>query len=262
MKRSKSEYVIQTVTNAMRLLETFHQADELGVTELSRRLDLHKNNVFRLLATLEEKGYVEQCADSDRYRLASGCLELGAAFSRSRSLCRQARPILERLAAESRESAHLAQLSGFDVVHLDGEEPAQLVRTGARVGVRLPAYCTALGRALLAYADPALWERFDRECVQRGGLEARTRATTTDRDKFFEELRNVSAQGYATDLEECEVGLCCTAAPVYDASGTVVGALSISGPSVRLDRDTLVASMAPRVVAAAAELSRALGHSG
>ena len=94
MRRSKSDYVIQTVVNALRLLEVFQEDEILGVTELSRRLDLHKNNVFRLLATLEEQGYVEQC-DDDRYCLGTACLELGHAFSRTRSIARQARPILE-----------------------------------------------------------------------------------------------------------------------------------------------------------------------
>ena len=98
MRRSKSDYVIQTVTNALRVLEAFRDKEELGVTELSRRLGLHKNNVFRLLATLEDKGYVEQCADSDRYQLGVRCLELGYTYGRSGGLLRHARGILEDLA--------------------------------------------------------------------------------------------------------------------------------------------------------------------
>ena len=91
MKRSKSDYVIQTVTNALRVLEAFRDKEKIGVTELSRRLGLHKNNVFRLLATLQLHGYVEQRADSDRYGLGGGCLDLGQSFLRSRALLRKER---------------------------------------------------------------------------------------------------------------------------------------------------------------------------
>jgi DNA-binding MarR family transcriptional regulator len=86
MKKPKGEYAIQTVVNAMRLLEAFRDEEELGVTELSRRLSLHKNNVFRLLATLEQQGYIEQSTASDRYRLGVESLELGQAFLRGRTL--------------------------------------------------------------------------------------------------------------------------------------------------------------------------------
>ena len=91
MKKPKGDYAIQTVVNAMRLLEAFRDEEELGVTELSRRLSLHKNNVFRLLATLEQQGYIEQSAASDRYRLGVESLELGQAFLRGRTLLRRAR---------------------------------------------------------------------------------------------------------------------------------------------------------------------------
>src|SRR5271157_6484304 len=100
MKRPKSDYAIQTVSNALSLLHAFHCEEELGVTELSRRLRLHKNNVFRLLATLEESGYVEQAPASDRYRLSFACLALGQAFVRSRKLLREAQPLLEGLSED------------------------------------------------------------------------------------------------------------------------------------------------------------------
>jgi DNA-binding IclR family transcriptional regulator len=262
MKRSKSDYVIQTVTNALRVLEAYRDKEELGVTELSRRLGLHKNNVFRLLATLENKGYVEQSADSDRYRLGVRCLELGHAYGRSGGLLRQARAILEALSRVTCETVHLGALQDFEVAHLDGEQPDQLVLTGLRVGRRLPVHCTALGKVLLGCGDGILRERFDRLCVVNGTLEARTTATITDRDKFFEHLRAVASQGYALDLEESEVGLCCAAAPVYAASGRVIAALSVSGPTLRLNRDALLDRVVPALLPAAEGLSKQLGYQG
>ena len=258
MQRAKSEYAIQTVTNALRLLEAFDADEEIGVTELARRLHLHKNNVFRLLATLEDKGYVEQSDDSERYRLGSSCLRMGQSFVRTHGLTRWARPVLEALAEETRETAHLGVLRDFGVVHLDGEQAPGLVVTGLRVGMRLPSHCTALGKVLLGCAPPRTLEAFDRRLASTP-VEGFTEETIVDRDKLIEHLHRVAAQGWALDLEECARGVVCAAAPVHDASGRLVGALSVSGPAFRLDRDELEDRVVGLVAARAIQLSRQLG---
>jgi DNA-binding IclR family transcriptional regulator len=259
MKRSKSDYEIQTVTHALRVLEAFSDREIIGVTQLARDLGLPKNNVFRILATLLQRAYVEQIAETDRYRLGAACLRLGQAFSRTRSLARCARPILSALARSSGESTHVGVLQDLDVVHLLGEQPEQLVTTRLRVGATLPAHCTALGKVLLAAGGPASWEQFDRTHLQHGGLRRRTAATITDRDKFIDQLRAVRSQGFALDLEECQEGLACAAAPVTDASGSVVGAISLSAPAFRASPEALLEKSVPQVVAAAAALSSQLG---
>ncbi len=257
MKKPRGEYAIQAVINALRLLEEFRDSEELGVTELSRRLGLHKNNVFRLLATLEQRGYIEQSAEK-RYRLGYRILELGRSFSRSRNLMKRARPILLELVDRTGESAHLGSLRGFDVVHLDGVMADRLVCTGLRIGSSLPLHCTALGKVMLGCSPESTREAFDRSVAARG-LAARTDATVVDRDKFFEQLRSVAVQGFAVDRGECEEGLCCSAAPVYDAGGDLVAAISVSGPSFRMDEDRLFGEIAPLVADAADRLSRELG---
>ncbi len=262
MKKPKSDYVIQTVSNALRLMEAFRGEEELGVTELSRRLSLHKNNVFRLLATLEEAGYVDQSDASDRYRLGVRCLELGQSFAGSRGLLQRARPVLEGLSAELGETSHVALLHDYDVVHLDGQLPDQLLFAGLRVGRRLPAHSTALGKSLLAFADDGLREAFDRDVIAGGRLQASSEATIEDRDKFFEHLRTVASDGFALDVEECQTGICCVAAPIHDGGGRLVGALSLSGPACRLTEVGLRERLAPALVAATDELSRQLGFGG
>jgi len=260
MKKPKGDYAIQTVVNAMRLLEAFRDEEELGVTELSRRLSLHKNNVFRLLATLEQQGYIEQCTASDRYRLGVESLELGQAFLRGRTLLRRAHAILEALAVQLEESAHLATLRDFDVVHLSGAQGEQLVLTALRVGRRLPLHCTALGKVLLGCSPENVREAYDRALAEAGGLGARTPNTIVDRDKFFEHVRTAAGAGFALDLEECDPGLCCAAAPVHDASGKLIAALSVSGPAFRLGEERLLRSVVPAVIGAAETLSRELGY--
>jgi IclR family KDG regulon transcriptional repressor len=258
--KPKSDYSIQAVSNALRMLEAFYQEPELGVSELSRRLALHKNNVFRLLATLEEGGYIEQSESSERYRLGTRCLELGQAFSRGHTLLRRARPILEALSRECGETTHLGVLRDYEVVHLDGVLPQQLLLTALRLGQRLPVHCTALGKVLVGCRQPAQRDAFGLEIVAEAGLASRTQATIVDSQKLFDELSTVSTQGFALDLEECEPGIRCVAAPVLDAQGNVVAAISVSGPASRLDTGVLQGEVGAAVMASAERLSEELGH--
>lgn len=259
-RKPKSDYAIQTVTNALRLLEMFDGEERLGVTELSRRLDLHKNNVFRLLATLEQSGYIEQCAEDDQYRLGLRCLELGQSYGRSRSLLCRARPLLADLATEVGETVHLGVPDGDFVSHVASGSSHRMLVTACRTGMRLPMHCTALGKVLLAFAGDGRREAFDRDRAS-AGLEPLTPATIVDRDKLFDELRAVASRGFAIDLEECEIGLDCGAAPVQDEDGHVVAAISASAPTARMGEDELHRRIVPAVQAAALALSRQLGFS-
>lgn len=259
MTKAKSDYSIQTVSNALRVLEMFSEEDEIGVSDLSRRLSLHKNNVFRLLATLEENGYIEQSARSERYRLGAACLELGRSFARGNTLLRSARPILEELSRTLGETAHVAVLRNFEVIHLDGEVPDQLITTASRTGLRLPARHTALGKVLLAGLDERSREDFVGNSADDEKLALRTDHGIVDPHKFLEHLSSVALQGFAIDMEECEVGLRCVAAPIQNDAGRVTAAISVSGPNFRLSEDDMLGRIAPAVVDAAERLSRTLG---
>jgi DNA-binding IclR family transcriptional regulator len=263
--KPKSEYAIQTVSNALRMLEVFHTETEMGVSDLARRLDLHKNNAFRLLATLELAGYIQQAPATELYHLGPRCLELGHAFARSHTLMNQARPALEDLARATGETAHLAVLRDDEVVHLDGVLPDQLVLTGLRVGETLPAHCTALGKVLLA--DQIASRHDDDSASSIAGsfgdrpLKRYTESTQVDPTKLLDELRGVALQGYAPDFEEYARGLCCVAAPVRDASSRVIGALSLSAPSLRMSEEVIHGDAARAVTASANRLSQQLGSS-
>lgn len=258
MKRSKDDYVIRAVENALRVLEAFFESEILGVTKLAKRLELHKNKVFRLLATLEMMGYVEQCED-ERYRLGSACLALGRAFERHNTLAKEGRRALEGLCAKTGESAHLAVLEDFSVMHIGSVTCDCILSTGPRTGLRLSAHNTALGKVLLAFAPKELLEVLDRKFIRKKALTAATPASITDRDKFLDHLRAVAGQGFALDIEECAAGLCCVAAPVHGAEGEAIAALSISVPTARAGEEALRSRFAREVVAAAAGLSRRLG---
>lgn len=256
-KKEKAEYIIQAVSHALDLLEQFHgDVDELGVTELSKRLKLHKNNVFRLLATLESRGYIEQNKATENYRLGLKSLELGQTFIKQMGLLRQAKPILERLVGECNETAYVAIFKEGYIVYLDVVETDLTVRVVSRVGSRLPAYCTAAGKVHLSHMSE---EEIDTLLPSRE-MRAYSATTYTDREKLKKDLRKIAEQGYAIDDEEYDLGVRCVASPIRDYTRRIVGALSISGPSMRFSDERLEKELIPLVTQAAEDLSVRLGY--
>lgn len=256
-RKEKSEYMIQAVSHALDLLEQFHgdDVDELGVTELSKRLKLHKNNVFRLLATLESRGYIEQNKATENYRLGLKSLELGQTFIKKMGLLHQAKPVLEELVEACNETSYVAIFKDGYIVYLDVVETRLTVRVVSRVGTRLPSYCTAAGKVHLAYMSDEELESY----LPSQELEAYTPHSITDREVLKKDLAKVSEQGYAFDIEELDIGVRCVAAPIRDYTRRIVGALSISGPATRFSDERLEKELVPLVTRAAEELSTRLG---
>ncbi len=256
VKRDKSNYIIQSVAHALDVLEEFKgDAVELGVTELSKKLKLHKNNIFRLLATLEARGYIEQNKSTENYRLGLKSLELGQTYIRQMGLLRQARATLEWLAEVANETTYLAIMRNKDVIYLDVVEANQTVRVASRVGLRLPPYCTAVGKVLIA--SDSLEEIGKRLPDQ---LETRTGKTITDPKMLIDHLSKVYRQGYAIDDEEYEEGVRCIAVPIRDYTGNVVAGLSVSGPAMRMTDKKIVEDLVQSVKKAGEEVSRRLGY--
>ena len=256
-RKDKSEYIIQAVSHALDLLEQFHDdVDELGVTELSKRLKLHKNNVFRLLATLESRGYIEQNKATENYRLGLKALELGQTFIKQMGLLRQAKPILDQVVGKCNETSYVAIFKEGYVVYLDVVETDMTVRVVSRVGSRLPAYCTAAGKVHMAFMS----EDEINELLPSNQLQGYTPTTITSRDELMKELSKVAEQGYAIDEEELDLGVRCIAAPIRDYTRRIVGALSISGPSMRISNERIEKELIPLVMEATTELSTRLGY--
>lgn len=256
-KKEKSDYLIQSVSHALDLLEQFHdEVDELGVTELSKRLKLHKNNVFRLLATLESRGYIDQNKVTENYRLGLKTLELGQTFVKQMGLLRQSKPVLEWLVDQCNETSYIAILKDFDIIYLDAVETDLTVRVVSRVGSRLPAYCSAAGKAHLAYFSEEELENY----LSGKELKKYTQNTITSADQLKKELMTVNTEGYSIDNEELDAGVRCVGAPVRDYTRRIVGAVSISGPSMRLSIDRMEKELIPLAKKAAEEISMKLGY--
>lgn len=258
MKREKVNYMIQSVSHALDILESFTKTeDELGVTELSKRLGLHKNNVFRLLATLEHRGYIEQNKETENYRLGPKTLQIGSIFIEQRECRRQARPILESLMAATGETAVVAVLRATKVIYMDGVDTTRTIRAVSRVGAMLPAHCTAVGKVQLAFLSPAEIERLYPE----QNLEQITPRTLRTKDALLANLQAIRTKGYAVENEECDLDVKSVAAPVRDFSKNIIAAVGIVAPITRLSDERIEhGEIAARVQDAANAISAKLGY--
>ena len=256
MKREKPSYIIQRVAQALEIMEQFRDdVHELGVTELGRRLKLHPSKVFRLLVTLECRGYIEQNPATEGYRLGLKAHQLGQAFLQHMGLLRQARPVQESLVRSCGETSYVSVMKDFEMVCLFAVESDLPVRVAPRIGTRSPLHCTGGGKVLAANLSEHDLGRYlyDRE------LKRLTPNTIVDPDELAGQLLRTADLGYAVDHEESQLGVTCIGAPLRDQSGAVVGAVSVAGPSMRMVPQRLHDEIIPLVKEAAHVISLRLG---
>ena len=257
-RETDSPYRVQVLDRALGLLDALaQQPNGATLTELSLRLRLHKSTAHRLVMVLERHHLVCRQPETGRYRLGLKLFELGSRAVASTDLREQARPHLQRVLYETEETVHLCVLDEGEVVYVDKVEPQRSVRMASSMGRRMPAHCTAVGKAMLA----ELSETEVDEIVRRSGLRRVTRHTITTPAELSAELRAIRARGYALDNEENEEGVRCVAAAVRDSNGHPVAAISVSGPSFRITKEK-VPVVARAVTAAAQAISQKLGHRG
>jgi len=246
---------IQSVDRAVALLKAFTiEEPEIGVTELGRRLGLHKSTVSRLLASLERGGLVQQDRQSGRYRLGFHLVELAGRVLTQIDLRQLAQPYLQDLARASGETVNLGVLNGNAVVNIDQIISPRPIKHMGWIGRRNPLHCTAGGRAALANLPPEEIER-----VLAEPLTPHTPKTCVEPEALRLELERTRARGYSISEEEFEEGLSAVAAPVRDFTGKVVAVVSISGPSFRLSASKMIA-YGELVRHAAEGISRQLGY--
>lgn len=245
----------QVVDRVIDILETFTRlGPELGVSDISRALGLKKATAHRLLASLRRRGIVAQDSQTRRYRLGMKLWELGQMATTQVDWLERVKPFLQQLTDLTGETTHLAVLNDGQVLYVEKVESSHSLRMPSQVGRRLPAHCTGVGKALIAF----LPEEVVRSLVARRGLPSFTPNTITDPDRLEAELAAIRERGYSVDNEEIEEGLVCIGAPVRDHSSHVVAAVSIAGPSSRLRPET-IERHARSVVRIARDISAALG---
>lgn len=225
----------------------------LTLTQIAERVGMHKSTVHRLLATLENKGFVQRLEDNGAYRLGFRLVELGFLVLKSTDIHQQATPYLHRLVAEHRETVDLAILDGANVVYLQVIESPQRVKLAAAPGQRLPTYCTATGKAFLAFLPDE-----QVKSILRQGLRKYTAHTKVSLPDLYEDLRLTRERGFAISEQEYEDGINAVASPILDASRRPIAVIAIAGPSFRLPHQRLL-TLGESVRATADAIARDIG---
>lgn len=229
-QRERRASMIQTIRKAVEVLGLFSiERPEWGVSEAARVLDVPKSSASHLMSTLAEQGMLRRTSKS-RYRLGWRLFEFSQTLLDTTEFHTESRRVMEDLVACWKETVHLAVLDGADAVYVEKMQPTPAVKIlVSRVGARLPAHSVGVGKALLAHRP---WDEISGPLLE-AGLPALTPDTITSLGTLAEELGAVRERGYAYDKEESMIGLCCVAAPIRDAGGEVIAALSMSAPAYR-----------------------------
>ncbi len=243
---------VQSLERARQILDLLcHRERSSGVTECASRLRLAKSTVHRLLAALEQAGFVSRTADG-KYRLGLKLWELGCAAVRGLSIREVARPIMEELVRRTGETVHLSVWDQTEVVYIDKVDSPNPIRLHATLGGRAPAHAVASGLALLASQDAAMQGQ-----VLRGPLKAFTECTITSHRQLQRRLEEIRRKGYAFSVGAWYAGSAGVAAPIRSHTGDVVAAISVAGPAERIV--SRVPALVRLVCDAAVGVSRALG---
>jgi IclR family KDG regulon transcriptional repressor len=245
-------YNVRAVERAMQILSVFDgEHVDRGVSEIAQATGLHKATTHRIMMTLLNHGFLERSADGERFRVGIRVVELGLGALQGLDVRRVAFPYMEQLVERFQETCDLAIFDRGCVLYVEVVHSQHSLTIAARIGRRLPAYCTASGRVFLAFLPPEVVEPYLNE-----PLTACTAKTITSPTRLREELEATRQRGYGVDDEEFEEGVRAVSAPIRDIGGSVIAALSIPGPTNRI-----VPQRIPEIVDALVEAANAIsGH--
>lgn len=247
---------VNSVVKAIELLECFTDPRiDWTLKTLVEHLNLPKTTVYRMLSTLVDIDYLIVDPVRKTYHVGPNFLMLASCVSGQSDFRIACRPELEKLSASINESAALSKLSGINMYYLDFVEPDRPLLTTTKSGPIVPAHLTSGGKVLLSEQSESFLEKY---YALLPGMEAPTSNSIRTKEALQEELKKIRSNGYSIDNEEIEEGLCCIAAPVRDRNGSVVAAISISGPAVRV-RERMNDYRA-KVIQSAHNLSVMLGY--
>lgn len=248
--------LVQSVDRALSILEVLSDYEEgMGITEISSKIDLHKSTVHRLLLTLIKKGYVEQNPNTNKYKLTLKLFELGNKSIEKMDIRAVAKPYLQQLKELTNEVVHLVVREGAEIVYIDKVESENKIRMHSRIGTKSPMYCTSVGKAIMAYLPEEdvenIWQAIE--------IRRFTEYTITDLKVMKETLKRIREEGYALDEEENEIGIRCIGAPIFNHTGEVCGAISISGPTIRVTKEK-IDNFKNNILIVSDKISKELGY--
>lgn len=233
---SANQDTVNSVVRALSILEVMARARrEVSISELHRELGLSLSTLHRLLATMQKKGFVHQNPNTMKYGLGLKAFEVGSAFASQMGAREYVISLMGELAKLTGETINLAVLDSTEVVFLDKIESKEPLRIGIDIGTRVPSYCSALGKVLLAYLPP---EELEAKLALMN-FKKYTQNTITDQERFRREIGTIRQQGFSLDNEEYVPGIRCLGAPIRDRFNRVIAALSVAGPTLRLTDERL-----------------------
>jgi IclR family transcriptional regulator, pca regulon regulatory protein len=249
---SGSDTFVEAFAKGLAVIAAFNGERSLTLSDAARRANLPRAGTRRMLHTLVALGIAQQVEDN--FVLTPRVLQLGFSYLSSLSLREIAQPVIEKLSREADEVVAISVLDGADVVYITRAEVTSVLRRSLTVGSRIPAFCTSMGRVLLAGLPPE-------QCAERlvnAERRAWTKLTTTDPLKLEREIAKVREQGWSVTVEELEIGAFGIAAPIKNRSGTTIAAINLSTNLARHSPKALVKNFLTRLQTAADQISQHL----
>lgn len=255
-KEQKKTGGIKSIAKAARIINMLADAGQpLSLAAMSAELGISKSTLHGIISTLVDVKFMAQDQQTGRYRLGTRLFEIGSAISSQWNVRKIGYPIIQQIVAEIGETVHMAVLDDYEVLYINKQESTSSIRIVTDVGVKLPAHCTGLGKALLSGLS-----RLELQCmVKSKGLSKHTESTITDFDDLWREMKLIRSRGYAMDEQEFVEGLRCVAVPIFNHSGKIAAALSISGPVSRMQEEK-IEKCNECLLKAAAEISEQMGY--
>ncbi|MFZ4452754.1 IclR family transcriptional regulator [Salibacterium aidingense] len=248
--------MVKSIDRALTIVKLVSaKKDGFSVTELAAQMGLNKSSIFRIVSTLIDHGFIEQDPETKKYRLGYQYLELSSKLLDSIDVRKEAAPYLKQLEELTNEVIHLVIYSQKDAVYIEKLEGNETLRMHSQVGKRAPMHCTSAGKTILAF----LPEEEAREVMDERGLPPHTEHTITEESELFDHLKDIRRKGYGFEREENEVGITCIAAPIFNFKEEIAGAISISGPTIRMEKDRIHELKDP-ILEAGANVSSRLGY--
>lgn len=259
MGEKSDRYLINSVLRATQILEAY-SLEKVSYTnaELSKKLGLNKSSMTRLLHTLEKAGFLERDSSTGRHSLTMKLFRIGSVYISQVNLHKEALPHLSELAFQYRETSHLAVLHDKEVFYIAKVPSSRSIRMKSLVRSKLPAYCTAIGKVLLANLEEEALEEF----LQTADLKKNTPNTITDPSKLRKHLKRIKDRGYSLDNMEFGNEIKSVAAPVMDHTGKVIAGISLVAPSFRIKSAKKVERIITSVKKTAQFISERLGYIG
>lgn len=250
--KTTNEPNIQSVSRAAQILKCFETQHQMTLTEIGKAVGLHKSTAYGIVTTLKNEGFLAKDESTGYYRLGMGLYHLASCFEID--LRKISMPYINELCSLTGETVNLVVPDDDQVVYIEKCESNHSIRISTSIGTRLPMYCTAVGKAILAAYNN---EEFVSNILDRTERAQYTGNTLVDKAAIMEELTYIRQRGYSIDNEELEEGLICIAAPILNAIGFPIAAVSCSGPILRMSEENM-AHIAQEVIRTAGKISSLL----